>query len=126
MTRATPCSCWRPITGTSRSRALLDHGASPEITNDRGQTPLAGAAFKGDAAVRLPLERGADVNGRGEGGHTARMVAAMFNRVEIAELLLAHGADPNARDARGFTAQDSAEIMGAADTPAQLARATRA
>jgi len=108
-------------------RALLDHGASPEIANDRGQTPLAGAAFKGDAAVaRLLLERGADVNGCGEGGRTALMVAAMFNRVEIVELLLAHGADPKARDARGLTAQDSAEIMGAADTPAQLARATRA
>ena len=26
-------------------------GAAPDLANDRGQTPLAGAAFKGDLAV---------------------------------------------------------------------------
>ena len=33
------------------ARVLLEHGADPELLNDAGQTPLAGAAFKGDAAV---------------------------------------------------------------------------
>ena len=29
-------------------RLLLDHGGDTELSNDRGQTPLAAAAFKGD------------------------------------------------------------------------------
>ncbi|HZI02997.1 MAG TPA: ankyrin repeat domain-containing protein, partial [Archangium sp.] len=33
------------------ARVLLERGADPERTNDRGQTPLAGVAFKGNAAM---------------------------------------------------------------------------
>ena len=88
-------------------RVLMEHGADPELANDRGQTPLAGAAFKGDMATiqclfwteaRMP-------NGRSEGGKTPLMIAAMFNRTEIVEVLLARGADPQARDACGLTAE---------------------
>jgi hypothetical protein len=50
------------------------------------------------------------------------MVAAMFNRTEIVELLLAHGADIHARDAQGLSAEAAARAMGAPDTPEQLAR----
>jgi uncharacterized protein len=106
------------------ARLLLEHGAEPELANDRGQTPLAAAAYQGDAAmVRLLLELGADVNGSGHNGRTALMTAAMFNRTEIVELLMVRGADVEARDADGLTAEAAARIMGAPDTPAQLARA---
>ena len=30
---------------------LLDHGADPNSLNDRGQSPLAGAVFKGESEV---------------------------------------------------------------------------
>ena len=30
------------------ARLLLEHGGDPELGNDHGQLPLAGAAFKGD------------------------------------------------------------------------------
>ena len=73
--------------------------------------------------VRLLLELGADVNGSGHNGRTALMIAAMFNRTEIVELLMVRGADVEARDADGLTAEAAARIMGAPDTPAQLARA---
>ena len=53
------------------------------------------------------------------------MVAAMFNRTELVDLLLAHGADPDRRDAGGQTAAEMAQAMGAPDTPGQLARAAR-
>jgi ankyrin repeat protein len=51
------------------------------------------------------------------------MIAAMFNRTEIVDLLIAHGANPQARDASGVTPLDAANRMGAPDTPAQLAKA---
>lgn len=48
------------------------------------------------------------------------MIAAMFNRTEIMDLLIAHGADPKARDASGVTAMDAAGRMGAGDAQAHL------
>ena len=45
------------------SRLLLSHGADPNRLNDRGQSPLAGALFKGEGEiVDLLLESGADVD----------------------------------------------------------------
>jgi ankyrin repeat protein len=64
------------------------------------------------------------VNGRSDGGKTPLMVAAMFNRTEIVDLLLSRGADVQARDAAGLTAEQLASAMGASDTPEQLARAS--
>ena len=40
---------------------LLSHGADPNTLNERHQSPLAGAIFKGeDEVVRILLEGGAD------------------------------------------------------------------
>jgi len=55
-------------------------------------------------------------------GKTALMMAAMFNHVQMVELLVARGADPKARDAAGNTALSVARAMGAQDTPAVLER----
>lgn len=65
--------------------ALLARGADPGQPNDRGQTPLAGAVFKGEVdVVRTLVAAGADP----DGGHpTARQTAAMFERLDLAELL---------------------------------------
>ena len=32
-------------------KLLIQHGADPNTLNDRGQSPLAGAVFKGEAEV---------------------------------------------------------------------------
>ncbi len=81
--------------------------------------PLAGAAFKGDLPVaRLLVARGAAVDG---GERTAPMVAAMFDREEIAALLLDHGADPARRDGGGLTLRDLAGKMGAEKVVALIA-----
>lgn len=37
---------------------LLSHGANPNIVNDRGQSPLAGAVFKNEKEVGEVLVRG--------------------------------------------------------------------
>ena len=103
------------------ARLLLRHGGDPGLANDRGQVPLAGAAFKGDLEMaRLLLDHGADVHASPD-GKTALMYAAMFNRLDIVELLLARGADPAARSAEGMTAAQLARAMGATDAAARLA-----
>ena len=58
---------------------LLSAGADPNISNDRGQTPIAGAVFKGyDDVVRALFEEGkADVR---LGQPTAVDCARMFKR----------------------------------------------
>ena len=48
------------------------------------------------------------------------MLAAMFNRTAIVDLLLARGADRTAVDAGGQTAAELAAEMNAPDTPRQL------
>lgn len=100
---------------------LLARGADPELANDRGQTPLQGVAYKGDLSVLRVLLTRARVDGGGPDGKTPLMFAAMFNRVEVAKLLLAHGADRAKRDAVGATAGALAQAMGAHDTYALLA-----
>ncbi|MFP4906000.1 ankyrin repeat domain-containing protein, partial [Paraburkholderia sp. BR14261] len=54
-------------------------------------------------------------------GRTALMIAAMFNRSDIVDLLLARGANPAAHDAAGNTALDVANAMGAVDAATLLA-----
>ena len=103
-------------------RLLLDAGADPEIANDRGQTALGAAAFQGARdIVQMLLARGACVDSP-PGGRTAFMIAAMFNRVEIMQLLRERGADPWARDAAGLNALSAAQKMGADDAVNLLRR----
>jgi ankyrin repeat protein len=66
-------------------RALLARGADPDLANDRGQTPLAGAVFKKEReVVKALLEAGADpYAGRPSAIETARM----FGDPEIIDLL---------------------------------------
>ncbi len=102
-------------------RALMAHGADATLANDRGQVPIAAAAFKGyGAVVEAMIDGGASVDGCGPDGKTALMMAAMFDRTEMLDLLLARGADPTARDAAGMSPQDLADRMGATNTAAQL------
>jgi ankyrin repeat protein len=96
------------------------------VANDRGQTPLAGAAFKGDVdMIRLLLDHGARADGAMADGKTAFMMAAMFNRLEVMQLLVDRGADPHSRDAAGMSAIDIAEKTRAVDAVEWLRRAAR-
>ncbi|MCM3902959.1 MAG: TonB family protein [Pyrinomonadaceae bacterium] len=81
-------------------------------------------ASNGDAdAMSTLLAEGADVDQRGRGGHTALMVAAIFNHVDIARLLLAAGADVQFQDNLGLTAKDWADRRGSWDVAQLLSNA---
>jgi uncharacterized protein len=59
-------------------RMLLQRGADPELRNDRDQSPIAGALFKGaDEVVDLLRAAGADPDA---GTPSAREIARMFGR----------------------------------------------
>ncbi len=106
--------------------ALLAAGADLRLTTDDGTTPLMAAAGLGrstytprqprgvrspsaEAAVRVLLEAGADINAVNEADFTALHGAAFRGLNEVVEHLVAHGADIDARDFRGRTAYRMAE-----------------
>ena len=89
---------------------LLDHGAKVNA-HDLGQmrdlTALMEASSKGDhtmiGVVKLLVDRGADVNIRGENGWTALIWAARAGNIEIVKYLLSKGADPHIKSSGGQT-----------------------
>jgi len=65
-------------------RALLERSADHARINDRGQTALAGAAFRGSLALEELLAAGADP---ALGSPSAHEVARFFNLPEVARRL---------------------------------------
>jgi ankyrin repeat protein len=105
--------------------ALLEARADVHArsTNAERNTALH-AALAGRASARIVsrlLGRGADVNARAAGQHTALHEAAFRGNLELAQLLLAHGADATVRNDGGHTPLDLAQAQG----HAMLARRLR-
>ncbi len=93
-------------------RALLDHGAKPDVHDSkRHWTPLMNAvmACNGEVAGLL-LDKGAGVNFKGgvENDSSPLMVAAGTGLPAMTRLLLERGADPRQRDKDGNDALDAA------------------
>jgi len=85
---------------------LLHQGAKIDVTDDKGQTPLAIASQNGKLkAAQALVVAGADVNAPvGEGGYTPLMLASVAGSSELADALIAHGANVNAVNPGGVTA----------------------
>ncbi len=125
--------------------ALLAAGADQHLTTDDGTTPFMAAAGLGrstfrpnqtrgtrsrgaEAAVRLLLAAGADINAVNEADFTALHGAAFRGLNEVVEYLVTQGADIDARDFRGRTpfrlaegSKQSFQFQAFPDTAALLA-----
>ncbi len=87
-------------------KVLLDNGADIDAVskNKLSATPLQGAAAMQNLELgRLLIQRGANVNCRGEDGGTPLHEVAGNGQMEFAKLLLDRGANVNAKDDSGKT-----------------------
>lgn len=95
---------------------LLDKGLDIEAKGHWDMRPLhcAASTITGDPrpVVYLLLRRGADIDSRGFQGHTALHECALYNREEMADLLLSRGAQPDLKDDEGRTPIDTAMLAG--------------
>ena len=93
---------------------LLASGADACAGDRRGNTAQMGLAFKGNVAMSRWLigTTGCAIDQQNHAGQTALMMAALFDRKEMAEDLLAAGADPALADTAGNTAASLAEAQG--------------
>ena len=103
-------------------KRLLDSGVDVNLSGPTGDdwdaTPLQHAILQRQpAAVRLLLDRGADLS-RGAGGSlTPLFLAAGDTDSVILKLLLAHGADPSVEDENGATPLSRAVSAGTLNGP---------
>ena len=109
-------------------RAIEDRTYHVRFLSDRGgiyavgypaPTPLQHAILQRQpAAVRLLLDRGADLNlGAGPGSLSPLFLAAGDTDPAILKLLLAHGADPTVEDENGVTPLSRAVSAGTLHGP---------
>ena len=94
------------------AQLLLNHGGQLNLQNGREKSALILAASHGDVeVVKKLLERGIDVNLKGEGGSTALLsvllaedhVVPQQSKITIVELLLEYGANADVKNDRNFT-----------------------
>ena len=88
------------------ARRLLDAGASPDLSDEAGVTPLMLAAMHGDLElVRGMIGRVTDIAARDRAGHSALFYAVGAQKSEVVDLLLS--LSPNLELAYG----DSGELL---------------
>ena len=91
-------------------RVLLAHGATVDLEDNRGLTPihllikhLHGCGNDGVEIAQLLLEHGTNINAQDKRNITPLHLASYCGKVEIAEALLDRGGNVSATDALGQT-----------------------
>ncbi len=86
-------------------RTLLESGADPNEVDPEIRAPVLSWAshYNNPEAVRLLLDKGADVNKPSAGGHRALHSAAFFAHPEVLRMLIERGADVRVKDNSGST-----------------------
>ncbi len=80
--------------------------AKRTVSQKSADQALYAAAKSGDVtAARLALRNGADVNSYHDGGYTPLIMAAMYNRFDLIDLLLKSGARPEVQNDWGESAE---------------------
>ncbi|MFN3649828.1 MAG: ankyrin repeat domain-containing protein [Armatimonadota bacterium] len=100
------------------AQRLIQRGASTNVLDAQGRSPLFIAAGRGDLEmVRLLVDNGAFPDGAGPDQQTPLMAAVSApeqkNAKEIASLLLGRGASPKAVDAARVSVEEHARRGGA-------------
>jgi ankyrin repeat protein len=81
---------------TEIAKLLLDHGMGFELKSF-GETPLSAARYGNDSAMKLFIERDADIETKDNNGRTPLSLAKTEN---VVKMLIDAGADVNSEDNR--------------------------
>ncbi len=92
-------------------RIALEYGGDPNWYCPRFKKPLLGVSLiaANVESAKLLIKMGADPNGRDASGQPILMLAAVFNRYDLVELMLEAGADYTMEDNWGYTLVDTIE-----------------
>lgn len=98
-------------------RFLLGKGATPDVADKAGITPLQLASNLGWAdGVEILVGAGASIDGSNAAGETPLISAVHRRDVALVRTLLKAGADPERTDNSGRSARDYAALMGPQST----------
>lgn len=97
-----------PSSSPATAEALLQHGASPDLADREGETPVHSIAFAGDLDdLKLYLAYSRDpaaaLRRATSHGESPLHYAAAGGRVDVVEFLLDYGLDVNATNSNGWT-----------------------
>ncbi|KAL8643842.1 MAG: hypothetical protein Q9226_008086 [Calogaya cf. arnoldii] len=114
-----------PITAQERYRAIAQDKPDPTVVDEKEHcwTPLLSAASKGDEpAVRLLLDRGADIHARSPTNGTPLLHACEIMHLDTVDLLLMRNSDIHASDKYGWTPLHRALVKRTSDSASLLQR----